>query len=212
MDKDQIVEIEEQEEENKVYIGKQIRKLRTVRGISLQSLSEDLGMSYSYLSGLENEKHSITLNNLQRIANYFKVDLISLLSVNDQETLYIEKDKRVSNEMDDGIIFQIVTNENIKNLQISFVTIPPHSPSERNIHKHVEGDEFIYVIEGEVIVIVEDTKYVLKKEDCLIFSSDKEHTIYTEGKPSKIMLVSSPPYGNRIWESPIIFKEDLNGK
>lgn len=196
MDKDKVVEVEEQEE-NKVYIGKKIRKLRTIRGISLQRLSEDLGMSYSYLSGLENEKHSITLNNLQRIANYFKVDLISLLRVNDQETIYIEKDKRVSNVMDDGIIFQVVTNENIKNLQVSFVTIPPNAPTERNIHKHVEGDEFIYVIEGEVIVIVEDTKYVLKKEDCLIFSSDKEHTIYTEAKPSKIMLVSSPPYGNR---------------
>lgn len=186
-----------EDEQEKVYIGKTIRKLRVVRGISLQKLSEETGMSYSYLSGLENEKHSITLNNLQRLANYFQVDLISLLKVNEQKTLFIPKEKRVSNEMEDGILFQVITNPEIKNLQISFVEIPPNAPTERNIHSHKEGDEFIYVVEGEVFVLVEDDRFLLKKEDCLIFSSDKEHTIYTETKSAKIILVSSPPYGGR---------------
>ena len=189
-------DVENIEEEDKVYIGRKIRKLRTIRGISLQRFSEDLGMSYSYLSGLENEKHSITLNNLQKIANYFQINLISLLADNEQGALHIQKDKRVNNELDDGIMFQVITNERVKNLQISFINIPPNSPTERNIHSHGEGDEFIYVIDGEAVVIVEDAKYVLKKEDCLIFPSDDEHTIYTESKACRIMLVSSPPYSN----------------
>lgn len=182
------------ERDENLLIGRRIRNFRTIRGISLKQMSEDISMGYSYLSGLENGKHSITLNNLQKIANYFEVDLVSLISSDQQEEIYYGKESRPSIETKDGTIFQVITNENIKNLQVTFAKLPPHAPSERNIHKHIEGDELIYVVEGEVMVIVEDTKYHLKKGDSLIFSSSKEHAIFTENKSCEVMLVSSPPY------------------
>ena len=36
-------------------------------------------MSYSYLSGLENGKHSVSITNLQRIAKVFGVDMVYFL-------------------------------------------------------------------------------------------------------------------------------------
>ncbi|MEG1745381.1 MAG: helix-turn-helix transcriptional regulator [Ruthenibacterium sp.] len=59
-----------------VSVGMKIRSLRKIRGISLQQLAEEMSMSYSFLSGLENGKHSISLTNLQRFASYFDVDMI----------------------------------------------------------------------------------------------------------------------------------------
>jgi len=57
-------------------------------------------MSYSYLSGLENGRHSITLTNLQRLAAYFGVDLVFFLQksksgpkyLNSPETPVFEKE------------------------------------------------------------------------------------------------------------------------
>ena len=47
-------------------IGMRIRKLRKIRGITLEKLAQETGMGYSYLSELENNKHSISINNLVR--------------------------------------------------------------------------------------------------------------------------------------------------
>ena len=50
---------------NDIEIGKKLRALRKIRGISLQQMARETGMSYSYLSGLENGKHSVSITNLR---------------------------------------------------------------------------------------------------------------------------------------------------
>ena len=62
-----------------IEVGKRIRSLRKIRGISLQQMAAETGMSYSYLSGLENGKHSVSITNLQRLASFFGVDMVYFL-------------------------------------------------------------------------------------------------------------------------------------
>ena len=62
-----------------IEVGKRLRSLRKIRGISLQQMAAETGMSYSYLSGLENGKHSVSITNLQRIASFFGVDMVYFL-------------------------------------------------------------------------------------------------------------------------------------
>ena len=181
-----------------VNIGLTIRRLRKIRNLSLQQVSEDTGMSYSYLSGLENDKHSISIVNLQRLANFFGVDLIHFLDNKDTNTVLIRKDDGQNMIKEDGIVFNVITTKNANHLQVSFVTLPPHAPTEKNIHKHEQGQELIVAIEGEVVVTVEDEKYRLSGGDSVMFSSDVEHLIYTEDSGAKIMIVSSPPYGRDV--------------
>lgn len=181
-----------------VNIGLTIRRLRKIRNLSLQQVSEDTGMSYSYLSGLENDKHSISIVNLQRLANFFGVDLIHFLDIKDTNTVLIRKDDGQNMVTEDGIVFNVITSKNASHLQVSYVTLPPHAPTEKNIHKHEQGQELIVAIEGEVVVTVEDEKYRLSGGDSVMFSSDVEHLIYTEDSGAKIMIVSSPPYGRDV--------------
>lgn len=56
-------DIKQKEESIDISIGSKIRALRKVRSISLQQMAKDLGMSYSYLSGLENDKYSVSITN-----------------------------------------------------------------------------------------------------------------------------------------------------
>ena len=135
-----------------VNIGLKIRRLRKIRNLSLQQVSGDTGMSYSYLSGLENDKHSISIVNLQRLANYFGVDMIHFLDNKDTDTVLIRKSDGQDLVTEDGIVYNVITSKKTNFLQVSYVTLPPNSPTEKNIHKHAEGQELINVaIEGEVI-------------------------------------------------------------
>ncbi len=181
-----------------INIGLKIRNLRKIRNLSLQQVSEETGMSYSYLSGLENDKHSISLVNLQRLASYFGVDLIHFLDNRDTDTVLIRKDDGQDQRTEDGIIFNVITSQKADFLQVSYVTLPPDSPAEKNIHKHAQGQELIVTIEGEVLVMVEGEKYRLSQGDSVMFSSDVEHLIYTEDAGAKIIIISSPPYGRDV--------------
>ena len=183
----------------KIEIGRKLRKLRKIRQISLTKLAEETGMSYSYLSGLENEKHSISISNLQRLAEYFDIDLINFLnSNNEDEAVFIGKEIRECKVTDDGVSFKVITSDRAKRLQVTLVYLPPDSPVERKVHKHGEGEEFITVLEGKLFVMVGEDKYELKEGDSVFFNSDLEHVMYTEDKGAKFFLIVSPPYGRKI--------------
>ena len=178
-----------------INVGSKLRSLRKIRDISLQQLAEETGMSYSYLSGLENEKYSISIVNLQRLARYFNVDLIQFLDTRDVDTILVRKGEEQDHMTADGIAYNVITSNQGKNLQVSQVTLPPNAPAERNIHKHSKGQELIIAQEGEVIVMVESSRYQLHEGDLVLFDSDVEHCIFTEEIGAKILIVSSPPYG-----------------
>lgn len=188
----------ENENKGEINIGLKIRRLRKIRNLSLQQVSEETGMSYSYLSGLENDKHSISIVNLQRLANYFGVDLIHFLDNKDTNTILIRKDDGQDIVTEDGIVFNVITSQKADNLQVSYVTLPPHSPTEKNIHKHEQGEELIVTIEGEAVVMIEGEKYKLFAGDSVMFRSEIEHLIYTEETGAKIIIVASPPYGRGV--------------
>ena len=67
-------------------IGLRLKELRKRHKLSLLELSKLTKMSYSFLSGLENGKHSITIANLQKLAEFFGVDLVYFLQENDNDS------------------------------------------------------------------------------------------------------------------------------
>ena len=184
---------------NDIEVGKKLRALRKIRGISLQQMARETGMSYSYLSGLENGKHSVSITNLQRIAGFFQVDMIYFL----QPCGPVPRVIRRSDTFDqsstyEDISYRVMTPADSSHLQVSYVYMPPHSPSERKIHKHGKGQELVLVLSGVVCVMVEDERYRLELGDSILFEADIEHLIYTEEQPSTFVIISSPPYGQDI--------------
>ena len=180
----------------KAAIGKKLQGLRKMKGVTLTKLSEETGMGYSYLSNLENDKHSITISNLQRLAEYFDVDLIYfLLDDNEDDVVFIGKNDRKSIETDDGVSFKVLTPGNAGNLQVSLINIPANAPEERRIHSHDDGEEYIYVLEGVLYVMIRNQKYKLEAGDSVFFNSSIEHVIFTEKESASFFLIVSPPYG-----------------
>lgn len=60
-------------------IGKRITKLREERNWTRYRLAKQSGLSYSYLTVLEEGKHNPSLEVLEKIANGFEVELVDLL-------------------------------------------------------------------------------------------------------------------------------------
>ena len=182
-----------------IEVGKRIRALRKNRGISLQQMANDTGMSYSYLSGLENGKHSVSITNLQRVANFFNVDMVYFLQPGGPVPRLLRKEDLLRNNSGvEDIYYRVMTPPESSHLQISYIQMPPNAPTERRIHKHGRGQELVMVMEGAVVVMVEGERYLVERGDSLLFEADVEHLIFTEDRPAAFAIVSSPPYGQKV--------------
>ena len=182
-----------------IEVGKRIRALRKNRGISLQQMANDTGMSYSYLSGLENGKHSVSITNLQRVANFFNVDMVYFLQPGGPVPRLIRKEDLLQdNSGVEDIYYRVMTPPESSHLQISYIQMPPNAPPERRIHKHGRGQELVMVMDGAVVVMVEGERYTVERGDSLLFEADVEHLIFTEDRPAAFAIVSSPPYGQKV--------------
>lgn len=184
---------------NDIEVGKKIRALRKIRGISLQQMAADTGMSYSYLSGLENGKHSVSITNLQRIAGFFQVNMIYFLQPDGPgPRIYRRNELFGEGHTYDDIAYRVMTPADSAHLQVSYVYLPPKAPAERNIHKHGQGQELVLSLTGCVYVMVGEERFRVEQGDSILFAADSEHLIYTEEQPATFVIISSPPYGQNI--------------
>lgn len=185
------------ESDNNFEVGNRIRALRKIRGISLKQMADDTGMSYSYLSGLENGKHSVTLTNLQRLSRYFDVDLVYFIQKDEPGSKVIRKADYPDADSLKDVYYDLVTSADAKDLQVSYICMPPNAPKEKYVHRHAQGHELVLVLEGSVTVMIGEDRQVLGPGDSVIFESNTEHLIFTENQSAVIVLISSPPYSGR---------------
>lgn len=107
---------------NQVKIGDKLRKLRVNKGYSQECMAETLQISQKTYSNMENDKSSISIENLKKIAEEFNVDLLELLSdgkvivqyntANDSSTF----NGVVNNNLSEELIIQL--KERIEDLKI----------------------------------------------------------------------------------------------
>lgn len=59
--------------------GRNLRRIRLAQGVTLEALSTDVCLSYSYVGEIERGRRNPTLKVVERIAKTLKVDPIELL-------------------------------------------------------------------------------------------------------------------------------------
>ena len=66
-------------QEIRAVLASNIEKLRTKKNLKREELSLQLGFDNSYISKLEKYRINITLDKLEKIANFFDTDVYKLL-------------------------------------------------------------------------------------------------------------------------------------
>lgn len=174
-------------------ISEKIRDLRKERKLTLRDLSEKTGLSVSFLSQVENNTSSIAITSLKKISDALNIEISYffktpeydnfLVKVEDQEPFKIEGSNsefiRLSGDFTGRALESII------------VTIPPE---QQHGHKfgHI-GEEFIYVLEGTVIINIDGTDYLVCTGNSIHFPSTIPHIwINPLKQPAKILSVLTP--------------------
>ena len=110
-----------------VKVGEKLRNLRKKKGLTLKKLSEKAELSIGYLSNLERDACSPTLENIQKICGILDVSLSELLEENIESRTVIKKNERtVIFEKEGAVCYEsIVFGED--EMEGLCITLEPHT-------------------------------------------------------------------------------------
>lgn len=163
-------------EEQNDDVGGKIRALRKEKDITLKQLGKETGLSIGYLSNLERDACSPTLDNLQKICGVLEISLIELLDGMNQGRRVIRKEER-------KVVFEKpgkVRYESIKFgsglLDGLVIELEPHSQYDSNNWVH-NYDEIGLILEGKMYVSIDGEQIELEEGDAFYIKAKANHSL-----------------------------------
>ena len=175
-------------------IGERIRNLRQLSNLTQEELAERAGLTKGFISQVERDLTSISLDSLIQILGAVDEDISEFFrdSTGEEKIVYREND-RVAIEKDKIQRFELlVPGSTNRRLEPILLTLRKGqvTPKER---PH-EGEEFGYVLRGRVTLRFGKEVLKLKTGECFYLSAEKEHWLQnTSSKEAIILWISSPP-------------------
>jgi transcriptional regulator with XRE-family HTH domain len=169
--------------------GKRIRKLRLSLGLTQEDVAARADLARSFISQIETDKTSPTLENLERLLKAVGSDLTSFFSEKKIPKIVYKKEERVPvYDEPAGISSQMLMNEvENKNIDAIMVSLDPLSETEpEDFHG---GDEFGFLIEGKITLFLDEKKFEIKQGDCFYYQADKQHKIKNRSKKYEAKLL-----------------------
>ncbi|MCM1368457.1 MAG: XRE family transcriptional regulator [Roseburia sp.] len=184
--------MEEHSGENEFSIGGKLRDLRLKSGLTQEELADRAELSKGFISQIENDLTSPSIATL--------IDILTLLGSSLREFFSDDYDGKVVFKPDDYFtksangetVTWIVPTAQKNEMEPIITELEKGAATDADIPH--EGEEFGYVLQGEIEVVVGDRTARAAKGDSFYFSSDRKHYIRNiyDGK-SVVLWVSCPP-------------------
>jgi transcriptional regulator with XRE-family HTH domain len=184
--------------------GAALKALRLERGWSLAEVSRRSGLPVSSLSKVENDKMELTLDKLMRVSVALDADMAGLFAAPSSQFAGSDTNgRRAITRSDDAktidtpigryryLAYELLNKHSIP-MTIDVTAKSLEEFGEFNRHP---GEEFVYVLEGELDLYTD--MYLptnLKKGDSIYFDSNMGHAyIAVGGKPCRILSICIAP-------------------
>ena len=172
-------------------VGPRLRRLRGQRGITLTALADATGISKSTLSRLENGQRKATLELLLLLASAYRVpldDLVGAPEVGDPRIrlkAYTKSGRTV-----------IPLTRHAGGVQAWKIISPPSNTTP--VLKTHEGYEWLYVLSGQMRLILADRDWVVGAGEVVDFDTRVPHWFGSAGAQPAEILSMFGPQGERL--------------
>lgn len=146
-------------------IGARVKAVRQKRRMTLRELSEASGLSTAFLSNLERDITSPTLDNLVKIGTALRVEMGALLCEQKQPHVVRRENRKLLFRGELGILCESITDGGGP-VQGVCVTIPENQRRGELVWGYAE-DVLCIVISGGLTLSIEEKSYALYAGDTL---------------------------------------------
>lgn len=172
--------------------GSKIRDLRVLCQLTQEELADRCELTKGYISQIENDLTSPSISTLIDILSALGTNLKEFFNEDDDEKIVFNGDDYFEKETEYGLITWLVPNAQKNEMEPILLTL--EGGMETDIDMPHEGQEFGYVLSGEIEVCIGNKKIKCKKGETFYYTTDKNHYIKNNKKEvAKFIWVSSPP-------------------
>jgi len=170
-------------------IGALVSRLRRARNWSMEELAGKTGQSPEFIASVESDRLSPPVSFILGMARAMQVDPGTFLR---KETQTAIRDRRAQAyyQRTQAYSYTTLTPEAAdSHLRAFMVTIEAHHDHKPVAYKH-EGEEFIFVMEGDLELTLGARAHVLKPGESIHFNSDVPHKLKSlSSNPTRCLVV-----------------------
>lgn len=178
-------------------VARNTRRLRTIRGWSLDHLATRSGVSKGMLVHLEQGRTNPSLGSLCKVAETLGVSVAALVELDEAPSVRVVQPGEVARLWtgEDGSAGDLLVGSDERDhIELWHWALAPGD--EHSADGHVDGTrEMLHVTEGTLTLIVDEREYVIPAEGAALFHADRPHT-YANRHPSEhlrlVMVVVQP--------------------
>lgn len=175
----------------KLAIGGAIKTRRLELGMTLQALAEASGLSAPFLSQAERNQTVPSLVSLSALATALDVEIGYFMEVPKDENIVRRAAEPEFIDIDSPVIYHLLSSALPGQMMDAILmTIPP---GHRFPIDQRDGEDFLYVVEGELVSHVGETTTVLKRGDSMHFRSQTPHGAWNDSDKDAILLYVGTP-------------------
>ncbi len=177
-----------------IDVGRNLRDLRTKKGLSIRSLAELSGLNVNTLSMIENGKSSPSVSTLQQLASALAVPITAFFETDviKNSVSYQKTGQRLLASLAYGTLADLGAGLTLHGGQPLLVTLEPKANSGPTPIVHT-GHEFVFCLEGHLSYTIERRNYILDPGDSLLFEAHRPHFWQNVGEStSRSLLIMCP--------------------
>ena len=169
-----------------IPVGKKIRKIRLEKKMTLDQVANETGCSVDYLKTVEGGKEMPAVGTLLRISRALEIDSGMLLR--EQEEARDARAEAYAKRTDNYAYTTLTPGAEKKHLKAFRIRIDANKEHKGVGYQH-EGEEFVYVLSGQVEIMVGDHVNRLGPAESVHFNSGIQHHMRNVGDEDAELLV-----------------------
>jgi len=172
-------------------LGVRLRQLRMNNGASLATVAKAAGISVGFLSAIERSQMSASVGTLRRLARYYRTNILDFYDAGEPNNHLVRPQARKVLEAGPGVRMELLAWGNTV-MEPHLFRIAPTAGSGES-YTHV-GEEFLYVLKGELQIFLRGEEYRLKSGDSFYFESAVPHKWSNPGRvETHVLWINTPP-------------------
>lgn len=186
-------------------IGPLLKQFRLDKGYTLNDVAARLDISASFLSQLENMKLAPSLDSLEKLLNFYAVNLSDFFKqVEQRRMIIVKKEERQTYDVSGGAVRLTLLASKLQNNALETYVVEFKYNAEIStavLPKEINGERVIYILKGKIILIIDgEEPFELVAGDSINYKSYVPCKIsVNEGSDTEIIVSGMPPL--------IIYKE-----
>ena len=173
-------------------IGQRLKRLRIKNGLTLEELASRSELTKGFLSQVERDLTSPSIDTLNDILEALGTTLASFFKEEKNEKCVFTNEDYFVDEREGSTVHWIVPNAQKNEMEPILLELEPKGESQV-IDPH-DGEEFGYVLSGHIVLIDGKKEYAVNEGETFYIKGRNTHHLKNKGRSNaKVLWITTPP-------------------